>query len=72
MTTVLTIQILVRMKKKQNFSDEELMQAMRLDLSSSKSGTETHEETVSETRAPIFDEPENMEQPNLVPKTERE
>ena len=42
MTTVLIVQTLVRMKKKQNFSDEELMQVMGLDLPSSKSGTETH------------------------------
>lgn len=71
MTTVLTIQTLVRMKKKQNFSDEELMQAMGLDLPSLKSGTETHGETVSETMAPIFDEPESMEQPAPIPETER-
>lgn len=71
MTTVLTIQTLVRMKKKQNFNDEELIQAMGLDLPSLKSGTETHGETVSETMAPIFDEPESMEQPAPVPETER-
>ena len=71
MTTVLIVQTLVRMKKKQNFSDEELMQVMGLDLPSSKSGTETHGETVSETMAPIFDEPESMEQPAPVPETER-
>lgn len=59
------------MKKKQNFNDEELMQAMGLDLPSLKSGTETHGETVSETMAPIFDEPESMEQPAPVPETER-
>ncbi|GKH13169.1 DUF3408 domain-containing protein [Bacteroides uniformis] len=59
------------MKKKQNFSDEELMQAMGLDLPSLKSGTETHGETVSETMAPIFDEPESMEQPAPIPETER-
>ena len=59
------------MKKKQNFNDEELMQAMGLDLPSLKSGAETHGETVSETMAPIFDEPESMEQPAPVPETER-
>ena len=68
MTTVLIVQTLVRMKKKQNFSDEELMQVMGLDLPSSKSGTETHGETVSETMAPIFDEPESMDQPAPVPE----
>ena len=47
------------------------MQAMGLDLPSLKSGTETHGETVSETMAPIFDEPESMEQPAPVPETER-
>lgn len=47
------------------------MQAMGLELPSSKSGTETHGETVSETMAPIFDEPESMEQPAPVPETER-
>lgn len=51
------------MKKKRNFSDEELMQAMGLDLPSSKSGTEAHGETVPETMALIFDEPESMKQP---------
>ena len=69
MTIVLTIQTLVRMKKKQNFSDEELMQAMGLALPSSKSGTEVHGETVSETMAPIFDEPESMD--NLPPLRKR-
>lgn len=44
---------------------------MGLDLPSLKSGTETHGETVSETMAPIFDEPESMEQPAPVPETER-
>lgn len=47
------------------------MQAMGLDLPSLKSGTETHGETVSETMAPIFDEPESMEQPAPIPETER-
>ena len=47
------------------------MQVMGLDLPSSKSGTETHGETVSETMAPIFDEPESMEQPAPIPETER-
>lgn len=69
MTTVLIVQTLVRMKKKQNFSDEELMQVMGLDLPSSKSGTETHGETVSETMAPIFDEPEAWN--NLPPFRKR-
>lgn len=47
------------------------MQVMGLDLPSLKSGTETHGETVSETMASIFDEPESMEQPAPVPETER-
>lgn len=47
------------------------MLAMGTGKPSSKFRTKVAEETVSETMAPIFDEPESMEQPAPVPKTER-
>lgn len=59
------------MRKRKEFSDEELMLAMGTGKPSSKFRTKVAEETVSETMTPIFDEPESMEQPAPVPETER-
>ena len=59
------------MRKRKEFSDEELMLALGTGKPSSKFRTKVAEEPVSETMAPIFDEPESMEQPAPVPETER-
>ena len=59
------------MRKRKEFSNEELMLAMGTGKPSSKFRTKVAEETVSETMAPIFDEPESMEQSAPVPETER-
>lgn len=59
------------MRKRKEFSDEELMLALGTGKPSSKFRTKVAEEPVSETMAPIFDEPESMAQPAPVPETER-
>lgn len=62
LTKVLTIQRLTSMRKRQEFSDGKLMQAMGIGKPSSKSRTEVAQEMVAETIAPIPDEPASMEQ----------